>query len=87
MTCRRNAFVVLCNVDQPLAVQYLLQVIDSVPTFDELLQLAVIELIRKDSKTSATNKVRQKWIGMINGIYFLLLKLFVQIGCLHPLLV
>ncbi|GAN00994.1 coatomer protein [Mucor ambiguus] len=56
MTCRRNAFVVLCNVDQPLAVQYLLQVIDSVPTFDELLQLAVIELIRKDSKVSSTNK-------------------------------
>ncbi|RCI04602.1 coatomer subunit beta, partial [Rhizopus stolonifer] len=56
MTCRRNAFVVLCSVDQPLAVQYLLQVIDSVPTFDELLQLAVIELIRKDSKNNATNK-------------------------------
>ncbi|KAK4516339.1 uncharacterized protein ATC70_011309 [Mucor velutinosus] len=56
MTCRRNAFVVLCNVDQPLAVQYLLQVIDSIPTFDELLQLAVIELIRKDSKVSSANK-------------------------------
>ncbi|KAI7904104.1 adaptin N terminal region-domain-containing protein [Cokeromyces recurvatus] len=56
MTCRRNAFVVLCNVDQALAVQYLLQVIDSVPTFDELLQLAVIELIRKDSKNSSANK-------------------------------
>lgn len=57
MTCRRNAFVVLCNVDQELAVHYLLQVIDSVPTFDELLQLAVIELIRKDSKVSSSNKV------------------------------
>ncbi|CEP18471.1 hypothetical protein [Parasitella parasitica] len=56
MTCRRNAFVVLCNVDQPLAVHYLLQIIDSVPTFDELLQLAVIELIRKDSKVSSANK-------------------------------
>lgn len=56
MTCRRNAFVVLCNVDQGLAVHYLLQVIDSVPSFDELLQLSVIELIRKDSKTSSTNK-------------------------------
>ncbi|KAG0764794.1 hypothetical protein G6F57_005029 [Rhizopus arrhizus] len=56
MTCRRNAFVVLCNIDQELAVQYLLQVIDSVPTFDELLQLAVIELIRTNSKTSAANK-------------------------------
>lgn len=60
MTCRRNAFVVLCNIDQELAVQYLLQVIDSVPTFDELLQLAVIELIRTNSKTSAANKVTRK---------------------------
>jgi coatomer subunit beta len=56
MTCRRNAFVVLVTVDQALAVHYLLQVIDSVPSFDELLQLAVIELIRKDSKTSSVNK-------------------------------
>lgn len=65
MTCRRNAFVVLCNVDQGLAVQYLLQVIDSVPTFDELLQLAVIELIRKDSKISSTNKVKKNTLTII----------------------
>jgi coatomer subunit beta len=57
MTCRRNAFVVLCNIDQTLAVQYLQQTIDSVASFDELLQLAVIELIRKDSKSSSVNKV------------------------------
>ncbi|CAO3667566.1 unnamed protein product [Rhizopus microsporus] len=56
MTCRRNAFVVLSNIDHDLAVQYLLQVIDSVPTFDELLQLAAIELIRQDSKTNSANK-------------------------------
>ncbi|KAI8983590.1 adaptin N terminal region-domain-containing protein [Pilobolus umbonatus] len=56
MTCRRNAFVVLCNVDQGLAVRYLQQVMDTVPSFDELLQLAVIELIRKDSKTNSANK-------------------------------
>ncbi|KAI9015882.1 adaptin N terminal region-domain-containing protein [Phycomyces nitens] len=56
MTCRRNAFVVLCNIDQPLAVDYLTQVFSLVSTYDELLQLAVIELIRKDSKTNAANK-------------------------------
>ncbi|KAI8982127.1 adaptin N terminal region-domain-containing protein [Mycotypha africana] len=55
-TCRRNAFVVLCSIDQAIAVNYLIQVIDSVPNFDELLQLAVIELIRKDSKVSSANK-------------------------------
>ncbi|KAI8891223.1 Coatomer, beta subunit [Backusella circina FSU 941] len=56
MTCRRNAFVVLCNINQALAVQYLQRAIDSVPSFDELLQLAVIELIRKDSKGNSSNK-------------------------------
>lgn len=56
MSCRRNAFVVLCNIDRPLAVDYLQQVLPSVPTFDELLQLAVLELIRKDSKASSAHK-------------------------------
>ncbi|KAI9497597.1 adaptin N terminal region-domain-containing protein [Zychaea mexicana] len=56
MSCRRNAFVVLCNVDRPLAVEYLLQVFPLVPQFDELLQLAVLELIRKDSKANSVNK-------------------------------
>ncbi|KAI9250918.1 adaptin N terminal region-domain-containing protein [Phascolomyces articulosus] len=56
MSCRRNAFVVLCNIDRPLAVEYLLQVFPLVPQFDELLQLAVLELIRKDSKANSVNK-------------------------------
>ena len=57
MSCRRNAFVVLCNIDRPLAVEYLSQVFPLVPQFDELLQLAVLELIRKDSKANSINKV------------------------------
>ncbi|KAI7870146.1 adaptin N terminal region-domain-containing protein [Spinellus fusiger] len=56
MTCRRNAFVVLCSINQSLAVEYLCQVFGFVLTYDELLQLAVIELIRKDSKTNLANK-------------------------------
>lgn len=59
MSCRRNAFVVLCDINRPLAVEYLQQVFHLVPTFDELLQLAVLELIRKDSKTNTANKVGQ----------------------------
>ncbi|KAI8337218.1 adaptin N terminal region-domain-containing protein [Chlamydoabsidia padenii] len=55
-TCRRNAFVVLCSIDQPLAVDFLIQSFSLVPSYDELLQLAVIELIRKDSKTNVGNK-------------------------------
>ncbi|KAF7728208.1 coatomer subunit beta [Apophysomyces ossiformis] len=56
MTCRRNAFVVLCNTSQALAVDYLIQSLALVSSFDELLQLAVIELIRKDSKTNTASK-------------------------------
>ncbi|ORY92240.1 adaptin N terminal region-domain-containing protein [Syncephalastrum racemosum] len=56
MSCRRNAFVVLCNIDRSLAVDYLQQVFPLIPGFDELLQLAVLELIRKDSKTNTANK-------------------------------
>ncbi|ORZ22436.1 adaptin N terminal region-domain-containing protein [Absidia repens] len=55
-TCRRNAFVVLCSIDQPLAVDFLVQSFALVPSYDELLQLAVIELIRKDSKANSANK-------------------------------
>ncbi|KAI8341029.1 adaptin N terminal region-domain-containing protein [Chlamydoabsidia padenii] len=55
-TCRRNAFEVLCSIDQPLAVDFLVQSFSLVPSYDELLQLAVIELIRKDSKTNLANK-------------------------------
>ncbi|KAI9312816.1 adaptin N terminal region-domain-containing protein [Dichotomocladium elegans] len=56
MSCRRNAFAVLCNIDRGLAVEYLQSVFALVPSFDELLQLSVLELIRKDSKANLANK-------------------------------
>ena len=46
----------LCNTAQDRAVEYLNDVFPQVPNFDELLQLAVIELIRKDSKTNPANR-------------------------------
>ncbi|SAL98315.1 hypothetical protein [Absidia glauca] len=55
-TCRRNAFEVLCSIDQPLAVDFLVQSFSLVPSYDELLQLAIIELIRKDSRKNLANK-------------------------------
>lgn len=60
MTCKRNAFVFLVNYATPKAVEYLLSVYDQVGGFDELMQLAVIELIRKDCKTETANRVRSK---------------------------
>ncbi|CAG8837119.1 24707_t:CDS:2, partial [Racocetra persica] len=45
------------------AVEYLNDVFDQVPNFDELLQLSVIELIRKDCRNNNTN--RGKYIRCI----------------------
>ncbi|KAG2183398.1 hypothetical protein INT43_006404 [Umbelopsis isabellina] len=56
MTCKRNAFIMLCHTAPERAVEYLMDVFPQVANFDELLQLAVIEFIRKDSKTNPANK-------------------------------
>ncbi|KAJ9107198.1 hypothetical protein QFC19_002858 [Naganishia cerealis] len=62
-TCKRNAFVTLCNIAQPIAVRYLLSVLDSLEGMDELMQMAVIELVRLEAKTEGANRAR--WIRCI----------------------
>ncbi|KAJ9095248.1 hypothetical protein QFC21_005614 [Naganishia friedmannii] len=62
-TCKRNAFVTLCNIAQPVAVRYLLSVMDGLEGMDELMQMAVIELVRMEAKTEGGNKAR--WIRCI----------------------
>jgi coatomer subunit beta len=62
-TCKRNAFVALCNISQPDAVRYLLSAADQLATFDELMQMAVIELIRKEARVEGGHKA--KWIRCI----------------------
>nr|ASF90239.1 hypothetical protein SPAR06783 [Bartheletia paradoxa] len=57
-TCKRNAFVMLCNTSQSRAVEYLIRVFDQIPAFDELMQLSIIELIRKDCKGESIHKAR-----------------------------
>ncbi|CAD6919439.1 unnamed protein product [Tilletia controversa] len=57
-TCRRNAFVLLCDVAPEKAVEYLLTVYDQISTMDELMQLAVIEFIRKDCTSESPNKAK-----------------------------
>ncbi len=57
MTCKRNAFVFLLNHATPKAVEYTLSVYDQIGAFDELMQLAIIELVRKDCKTDTVNRV------------------------------
>ncbi|KAL0247175.1 hypothetical protein I308_104210 [Cryptococcus tetragattii IND107] len=62
-TCKRNAFVTLCNISQPTAVQYLLNNFDQIESMDELMQMAVIELVRKEAKSEGGH--RAKWIRCI----------------------
>ncbi|WRT69654.1 uncharacterized protein IL334_006644 [Kwoniella shivajii] len=62
-TCKRNAFVTLCNISQSTAVRYLLNNFDQISGMDELMQMAVIELVRKEAKTEGGH--RAKWIRCI----------------------
>ena len=41
----------------PKAVEYVLQVYDQISGFDELLQMAIIELIRKDCAHESSYRV------------------------------
>ena len=47
----------LINTNQQLAVEYLRSVWEKIPSFDELNQLCVIEIIRKDCKNPSADKV------------------------------
>lgn len=62
-TCKRNAFVSLCTVNQAKAVEYILSIYDSISSLDELFQLAVIELVRREARVEGAN--RAKWIRTI----------------------
>ncbi|KAI9346734.1 adaptin N terminal region-domain-containing protein [Zopfochytrium polystomum] len=56
--CRRNAFVMLINTKPAKAVQYLQSVITQIPSFDEVIQLAAIELIRKECRNPQADKAK-----------------------------
>lgn len=54
--CKRNAFLMLCNTDNARALAYLSSVFSQIAALDELMQLAIIELIRKDCRTNLAAK-------------------------------
>lgn len=56
-TCKRNAFVLLAHGAPQKAIDYVMDVFDTIPNMDELMQLAVIELIRKESKGENPHRV------------------------------
>ncbi|KAJ2477815.1 coatomer subunit beta [Coemansia sp. RSA 2131] len=56
MTCRRNALTMLTQSAPALAVQWLKESAQLVSGFEELLQLAVIDLIRRTARDFASEK-------------------------------
>lgn len=49
---RRNAFNFLCYADQERAVRYLSSNIDQIPNWGDILQMSVLDLVRKVSYLS-----------------------------------
>jgi len=47
MACRRNAFLMLLQVDQKRALDYLTSFLDQIGSFGDILQLVIVELIYK----------------------------------------
>ncbi|CAL8470680.1 g10222 [Coccomyxa elongata] len=56
LSTKRNAFQMLCNHAQPLAVNYLLSQVDNVAHWGDILQMAVLELIRKVCRSNPNEK-------------------------------
>ena len=54
--CKRNAFVVLSNINHDQAVQYILENYDAIPSMDQSLQSAIIEFIRTDALSPSEHK-------------------------------
>lgn len=64
-TSLRNAFVMLQATSPQRAVEYFLSIYEQIPGLDEMMQLAVIELIRKESKAATSEgglKVRSYFL-------------------------
>lgn len=57
-TCKRNAFAALSVISHQKALEYLNSIFDGIVSQDELMQLVVIEFIRKDAVVNTQNKAR-----------------------------
>ncbi len=58
VSAKRNSFVMLCNTDQERAVSYLLSIIDQLESFGDIIQLVMLELIRKVCRQDPFQKSR-----------------------------
>eukprot|EP00111_Clytia_hemisphaerica_P011216 TCONS_00032857-protein len=57
-SCKRNAFMMLIHVDQERALDYLSTCIDQVHSFNEILQLVIVELIYKVCIANPSERAR-----------------------------
>eukprot|EP00054_Salpingoeca_dolichothecata_P011315 m.62853 g.62853 ORF g.62853 m.62853 type:complete len:943 (-) comp19406_c0_seq3:1913-4741(-) len=57
-SCKRNAFMMLIAADQNRALEYLSTCIDQVQTFNEILQLVIVELVHKVCRTDVSQRSR-----------------------------
>ncbi|KAI5474319.1 coatomer protein complex, subunit beta [Pseudohyphozyma bogoriensis] len=64
-TSLRNAFTMLQTCAPQLAIQYFLSIYDTIPSLDESLQLACIELIRTQAKATSEGALRARFIKCI----------------------
>jgi len=66
VSAKRNAFVMLCNCDQERAVQYQLSVIDQIASMGDIIQLNMLELIRKVCRQDPFQK--SKYVRAVFGL-------------------
>jgi len=57
-SCKRNAFIMLIAVDQDKALDYLAGCIDQVQTFNDILQLVIVELVHKVCRADSSQRSR-----------------------------
>ncbi|XP_078000458.1 coatomer subunit beta-like [Glandiceps talaboti] len=57
-SCKRNAFMMLIHADQERALDYLSTCIDQVHTFNDILQLVIVELIYKVCHANPSERSR-----------------------------
>jgi len=65
-SCKRNAFIMLYHCDTERAIQYLSSALDEVLGYSDILQLIVIELIRRACKTAPSE--RSKYLRCMFGL-------------------
>lgn len=66
-SCKRNAFLMLIHLDQSKALEYLNSCLDQITSFNDILQLVIVELIYKVCIANPTERSR-----FIRAIYNLL---------------